>query len=450
MSVNILTDISAPKPQINCRCWDLIVDGDSIIHGSHTVDGNVTVNGNITINGTVDIPSGSLQVSDLSPGPAGSFLVTDSIGTSVIWSALPPIVVPPGAPNSIFQTNSTGGGTVWNTDLIVPGNATIAGDAVVGDEVSANSVVAATSIISNGTINSVGVLTTNSNLQVDGSATIAFDCNCEILNCNILNTTGDIFCGEDLAVNKTVNITETLTVGTSSFLNGSVTCGSDLTLTNVASTLLASGAATINGTTTLNGTTNITNNLQLNGSSGASGAVIYKTGATTQAWTQLSTLLTSLLPSFRRDFISCAADIVQNLNSPSTTIQWSASFLQSTFTYGASVYLPVQQNTQTDWRIRSAGTYQIGWRANLTGAGISTSQIYTQLTLNGAPIGPRCPSGYGALSSGATVVSLGQMTLNLTNGDIIRIIGFKNFGNDALSTVIDGTYIYISLVSIMV
>lgn len=73
MSARLLTDISTAKPQINCRSWDNIVDGTlTLSPGS-----------------TVVIPSGTLPVDVIEPGPINS--VIRSNGSTASWSATPTV-----------------------------------------------------------------------------------------------------------------------------------------------------------------------------------------------------------------------------------------------------------------------------------------------------------------------------------------------------------------------
>lgn len=251
-------------------------------------------------NGLSVVSWGDVNPSNLTGGSTGDVLKTVAPGV-VAWDPVKANEITPGLANQILHTNTLGTAAEWTSTLIVPSTLTVAGSTVLQSNVNCDQTLSVDQLFS-----------AVSDMTVGGSADFAGDLtfvgNSGTVGQYIQKTGATTQNWADLSV-VPGDITPGL-IGQVLVSNGLATVWSDdidlpgllnvTSGTTLQSTLIVSGAVTNQNSTncngllttnngaTINGTANIVNNLQFNGSSGTTGQVIKKTGASTQAWSDLA------------------------------------------------------------------------------------------------------------------------------------------------------------------
>jgi hypothetical protein len=212
-------------------------------YGNCIVDGQCNLNTNAQVSGTLNL-LGDVQFNGTSPTVNQVPLCT---GPGVVaWSAVPPSSsITPGTSRQILQTNAAGTASEWTSSIEVLGTLECDGLATFDSDIN----------LSVGTLKFAGASGTTGNfVKSTGSAQVWSNIAASDVKGG---TTGQLLQSD----------------GTNAVFNTNITVPGTLTST---------------GTFTANNTANLTGDLQIASSSGTSGNFLKKTGAATQAWTNLA------------------------------------------------------------------------------------------------------------------------------------------------------------------
>ena len=257
-------------------CTDLQFDRDLI--GEIRLNGNIPPGAHKTFLHTDDVGIinwKTFNKDDIPAGADGDYLQT--IGTQVEWAppSFSPSTITPGLPDQIFHTDSTGTIAEWSSNIVVPGTFRVNSSSTFDGNVDCNSVLSVD-----------GNFFSNANSSLYGTTDIQGDL-------QFASNPGSV--GQVLTkTGATTQDWQNLFVTPASISPGTanqvfVTNGTGTT-SQWSNNLALPGTLSSAGGSTLSGVTNITGNLQLNGVSGSVGQYLKKTGAATQAFTNILSL----------------------------------------------------------------------------------------------------------------------------------------------------------------
>ena len=257
-------------------CTDLQFDRDLI--GEIRLNGNIPPGAHRTFLHTDNVGVinwKTFNKDDIPAGADGDYLQT--IGTQVEWAppSFSPSTITPGLPDQIFHTDSTGAVAEWSSNIVVPGTFRVNSSTTLDGNVDCNSV-----------LNVDGNFFSNANSSLYGTTDIQGDL-------QFASNSGSV--GQVLTkTGASTQDWQNLSVPASGVAPGTanqvfVTDGTGTT-SQWSSNLALPGTLGVTGGSTLSGVTNVTGNLQLNGVSGSVGQYLKKTGAATQAFTNILSL----------------------------------------------------------------------------------------------------------------------------------------------------------------
>lgn len=302
---------------------------------------------------------------------------TNNISPTLFWGDVPATGIAHGTSNQILHTNNAGDAAEWTSDLIVDGALTSVGNGLFQQDLAVQNECNITNDL---TVINGDLQVTVGNLNIlNGDSTVqAIDINDQLKFANVAGTNNQIPVSNNLGIVSWQNPSFSPAAITPGLPNQVFVTNSAGTASQFSNNINLPGTLNVTGTSTLTGATNIVNNLQLNGSSGLTGQFIKKTGAATQAYSNISasditagannTVLTSVtgvaswvLPTAVNRIKYVTTFNAQNLNAAAgpTAATFNTTPLVSIATTTVGSITGITQGSATQFTIGTTAVYDI-------------------------------------------------------------------------------------------